>query len=101
MRQDNKEQPVYALVVAKGGAKLKESAAEPAAAASDDAPKAAEKAVPTTMSLPTAPGDVKLTRTGQGMSVEMPGGEISGKIRLTVSGGTPPKLHLESSGTTM
>jgi uncharacterized protein (TIGR03435 family) len=53
------------------------------------------------LSMPTEQGDVKLTRTAQGMSLEMPGGEITGKIRMTVEGGTPPRLRLESPATTM
>jgi uncharacterized protein (TIGR03435 family) len=97
--RDSKEQPVYALVVAKGGPKLKEAAPQPVTVADTAAPS--EKAGPVMMSLPTAQGDVKLTRTAQGMSIEMPGGEISGKIHMSVTGGTPPKLHLESAATTM
>jgi uncharacterized protein (TIGR03435 family) len=56
------------------------------------------------MSMPTLQGDVKMVRTEKGASLEMPGGEISGKIRASVNpptGSQPPKFHLESSGTTM
>jgi uncharacterized protein (TIGR03435 family) len=101
IHHDARDQPVYALVVGKGGPKMKESATEPTPAA--DAPAAAEKASGETISMPTAQGDVKLTRSATGISIEMPGGEISGKIQVTMAGGpgTPPKFHLESSGTTM
>jgi hypothetical protein len=53
------------------------------------------------MSIPTAQGEVKLTRTAQGASIEMPGGEIRGKIRLSLNPTQPPSFHLESSGMTM
>lgn len=77
---------------------MKESAPEPAPPPPlDGAPK------PVEISAPTVQGDVKLTRTAQGIGIEMPGGEISGKIRATPVGGRgePMRLHLESSGTTM
>jgi uncharacterized protein (TIGR03435 family) len=100
---DSKDQGVYALVVGKGGIKMKESAPEPASAPVTDATPAAEKAAMVSMSMPTAQGDVKLTRTAQGASIEMPGGEINGKIRMTTNGGSGAqmRIHLESSGTTM
>jgi uncharacterized protein (TIGR03435 family) len=62
--RENKEQPVYFLVVGKGGPKLTASASDevPEAAAPD--PKAA------TMSVPTAEGQVKMTRTAEGVSLE-------------------------------
>ena len=56
------------------------------------------------MSAPTLQGDVKLTRSDKGIGIEMPGGEIPGKIRATPIQGTPGqpmRIHLESSGTTM
>lgn len=96
VHHDSKEQPVYALVVAQGGLKVKETAPEPApvppAAGSAGAPKPAE------MSIPTLQGDVRMVRTAQGASIEMPGGEISGKIRLSAGEpATPPRIHVESS----
>jgi uncharacterized protein (TIGR03435 family) len=53
--------------------------------------------------MPTPQGDVKIVRNAQGISLEMPEGEINGKIRVAaISGpGAPPRLHVESSGTTM
>ncbi len=101
IHHDSKDQPVYALVVAKGGPKLKESVPDPT-------PPIAPASAPTveSMSIPTAEGDVKITVGAQGASIEMPGGEITGKIRMTVnagdrSGTQPPRLHLDSSQTTM
>ncbi len=104
VHHDSKDQPVYALVVAKGGPKLKESPPDPSSPPPvAEAPQPAGKAKPDSMSLPTAQGDVKLTRSAEGIIIEMPGAEISGKIRASVArdGGTLPKIHLESSGTTM
>jgi uncharacterized protein (TIGR03435 family) len=100
---DAKDQSVYALVIAKGGPKLKESGTDPSTPQNDNVPAPTEKTPPLTMSMPTAQGDVKLTRTKDGASLEMPGGEITGKIRATMNGGAgaPPRIHLESSATTM
>jgi uncharacterized protein (TIGR03435 family) len=99
IHHESKEQQVYALVVAPGGPKMKESAPEP-----PPPPPAPDAPKPMEMSMPTLQGDVKLTRTEQGINIEMPGGEISGKIRATPVRGTgsqPMRIHLESSGTTM
>jgi len=96
---DAKDQSVYALVVAPGGIKMKESAPEP-----PPPPPPAGTPAPRELSAPTVQGDVKLTVGPQGISIEMPDGEISGKIRATPKPGTgsqPMRLHLESSGTTM
>ena len=102
VHRESKDQSVYALEVGPGGPtgiKMKESAPEPPPPPlPPDAPK------PQEMSVPTVQGDVKLVRGAQGISVEMPGGEISGKIRVTPNqgaGGQPMRIHLESSGTTM
>jgi hypothetical protein len=43
-----------------------------------DAPKPPEEAGALSMSIPTTQGEVKLTRSAQGASLEMPAGEISG-----------------------
>jgi uncharacterized protein (TIGR03435 family) len=103
IHRDSKDQPVYALMVAKGGIKMKDSDPEPESPSLPDAAPPTGKAAMLSMSMPTAQGDVKLTRTAQGASIEMPGGEISGKIRMTTNGGSRAQLtiHLESSGTTM
>jgi uncharacterized protein (TIGR03435 family) len=102
LHPENKDQSVYALVIGPagpGGIKMKESAPEqPPPPPAPDAPK------PQEMSMPTVQGDVKLVRTEKGASIEMPGGEIPGKIRVSVNppaGSQPPRFHLESSGTTM
>ncbi len=99
LHHESKEQPVYALVVGPGGPsgiKMKESAPEP------PPPPGAPK--PMEIAAPTLQGDVKMTRSAAGISIEMPGGEIPGKIRVTPNQGTPGqpmRIHLESSGTTM
>ncbi len=100
LHHDSKEQSVYALVVLPGGAKMEHSAPEPPAA-----PPAAGTPPPMEMAVPTIQGDVKLSRGEKGITVEMPGGEIAGKIRVTPPApnnkGMPMRIHLESSGTTM
>jgi uncharacterized protein (TIGR03435 family) len=60
---DAKDQSVYALVIAKGGPKLKESGTDPSTPQNDNVPAPTEKTPPLTMSMPTAQGDVKMTRT--------------------------------------
>ena len=94
VHRDSKDQAVYTLVVASGGLKVKESAASPEPPPPADAPK------PVEMSIPTLQGDVRMVRTPQGAALEMPGGEIAGKIRLSVGEpSTPPRIHVESSAT--
>ena len=104
VHRESKEQPVYALAVAKGGARLQESDPAPAPPPpAVDAPQNSEKAKPESMSIPTAQGDVKLTRNADGIDIMMPGGEITGKIRASIhrDGGPLPTIHLETSATTM
>lgn len=97
IHRENKEQPVYVLALAKGGPKLTVSTSEPAPepAAADANPKAAA------ISLPTPEGEVKMTRTAQGVSLEMPGGEINAKVRVSLVSSTPPSFHTETSHITM
>jgi len=96
IHRENKNQPVYALVLAQGGLKMKESARESSPPPGADGPK------PPEMSMPTVQGDIKITRSAQGISVEMPGGEIIGKLRMTPYGEPGPRrIHVESSGTSM
>jgi len=96
IHRESKEQPVYALVLAQAGPKLKESS--PVSLPS----QGADGLKPPEMSMPTIQGDIRITRTAQGINVEMPGGEISGKLRMTPYGGPGPRrIHVESSGTTM
>jgi uncharacterized protein (TIGR03435 family) len=102
LHAEKKDQSVYALVIGPAGPsgiKMKESAAEP-----PPPPPAPDAPKPQEMSVPTVQGDVKLVRTDKGISMEMPGGEIPGKIRVSVNppaGSQAPRFHLESSGTTM
>lgn len=95
----NKDQSVYALIIAKGGPKLKISVAGTARSASTDSPSAQP-----TMTMPTLQGNVRLVRSAQGGALEMPDGEIVGKVLVTMdrsNGSQPGKLHLESLGTSM
>jgi uncharacterized protein (TIGR03435 family) len=78
----DEEQSVYALVVAKGGPKL-----EKAKPAEPEAPADPSKPPPMTMSMPTLQGGVKATRTANGISLEMPDGEITGKVNIVVPKG--------------
>jgi uncharacterized protein (TIGR03435 family) len=100
VHREDREQPVYALVVSPGGIKMKESAPEP------EPPPPPPGAPPQMeMSAPTLQGDVKMTASAKGIILEMPEGEIKGKIRVTPptkgGEGKPMRIHLESSGTTM
>ncbi len=100
VHHEDKEQPVYALVVGPAGIKMKESPPEP-----DPPPPPPGTPAPMEMSAPTLQGDVKMTRSAQGLTLQMPEGEIKGKIRISLPGqggeGKPMRIHLESSGTTM
>ena len=99
VHSESKDQSVYALIVGPGGPagiKMKESVAEP-----PPPPPAPDAPKPQEMSLPTLQGDVRMTRTAQGAAIDMPGGEIDGKIRVSLGSGPgqPPRFHLESSTT--
>ncbi len=99
VHREAREQPVYALVVSPGGIKMKESPPEP-----EPPPPPPGTPAPMEMSAPTLQGDVKMTRSAQGITLQMPEGEIKGKIRVTPTQGgegKPMRIHLESSGTTM
>lgn len=95
IHRENREQSVYALVVAKGGPKMEVS--QPETATAPPAAAAPKQEIP----VPTLQGDMKLTRAVDGLSIEMPGGEIPGKLRVSMSPGQPPKMHLAISNTTM
>ena len=75
----DEEQQVYALVVAKGGPKL-----TPAKPAEPEAPADPTKPPPQSIAVPTLQGGVKAVRTADGISLEMPDGEITGKVFLTI-----------------
>jgi uncharacterized protein (TIGR03435 family) len=99
MHHETKDQPVYALVVAKDG--LKMTASEPDTTDVSTGPDG--NAAPS-MSIPTLQGEVKMTKGPQGIVLEMPGKEIMAKLRATptqAKGSEPRRLHLESSGLTM
>jgi uncharacterized protein (TIGR03435 family) len=100
LHHESREQAVYALVQAKGGAKLTESA--PAAPA-DAAAKTDGPPLPS-MAIPTLQGDVQMSKGPQGILLTMPGGEINASIRATPiqgQGSQPKRLHLESSNMSM
>jgi uncharacterized protein (TIGR03435 family) len=95
---ESKDQAVYALVVAKDGMKMQESAPD-----TSEVPAADGKQV-MSASFPTLQGEVKLTKSAQGIVLEMPGKEIVAKIRampVQAKGSEPRRMHLESSGLTM
>ena len=87
LHPEKKDQSVYALVIGPGGAsgiKMKESAPEP-----PPPPPAPDAPKPQEMSVPTVQGDVKMVLAEKGINIEMPGGEIPGKIRVGVN---PPSV---------
>ena len=95
IHHDSKEEPVYGLMVAKGGAKLKQATTE-SVTPPDDSPKPGA-----TISIPTVHGIVKLVRGPQGISMEMQDGEITGKVNISLNQSQPPSFHLEIAGTSM
>ena len=95
IHRDSATQPVYALVLAKDGPRMKVSAQETAPV---DPPPPTARLM---MSVPTFEGQVRFLRTPQGVIVDMPDGEIPGNILGTIGAGSPPVLHLESTGMTM
>jgi len=96
MHRENIDQPVYALVVAKGGAKLKAAAAPVEQPASQEPPQRSD-----TISIPTIQGIVKLVGTAQGISMEMPDGEITGKASVSMNSNQPPSFHIHVAGASM
>jgi uncharacterized protein (TIGR03435 family) len=93
IHRDHKDQPIYALVVAKGGPKLKDAAPDP-----DTPPAAASgqaNAAPT-MTLPDGRGgQMQMTRTANGMRVS---GAGVGNTNISMQDG---KIHMEFSKMTM
>jgi len=89
IHRDNKEQPVYVLMVAKGGPKLKESPAEadPAPAAEGDDKSAI---------IGTGQGNISVAREGRGAVVR--GGPM-GTTRVSM--GPNGVMHLEADKMTM
>ena len=80
IHKENRDQPVYALVVAKGGAKLKES--PPEAAPKEDEPKTPQNAV-------------SVRQEGQGMVVK------AGKANMRMSMGPNMTMRMESDRVSM
>jgi uncharacterized protein (TIGR03435 family) len=95
IHHDSKEETVYGLVVAKGGAKLKQSTTE-SVTSPNESPQPGN-----IISVPTVLGIVKLVRGPRGISMEMPDGEITGKINISVNPTQPPTFHLEIARTSM
>jgi len=99
MHHESKDQPVYALVVAKDGPKL--TASEPD---TTDVSTGADGKPAQTMSVPTLQGEVKMTRSPKGFLLEMPGKEIEGRVwakPVPSNGSGSSRLRFESSGLTM
>jgi uncharacterized protein (TIGR03435 family) len=97
VHRENKEQSAYALVVVKGGPRLTVSASGSSRETSTSEAAARADAV----SVPTIQGEVKMTRSGQGITLEMPAGEINAKVRVSFNTGTPPSFHMESAHITL
>jgi uncharacterized protein (TIGR03435 family) len=92
-------------LVAKGGPRIKKSASDPGLLFPPaDASKLADKSSIDTVSIPTAEGNVKITRSAQGASLEMLNSATGGTIRMVMNVGTGaqlPGMRLESAGITM
>jgi len=91
MHRDSKEQSTYALVVAKGGHKLKDSVPEVEATAPAEEPKGASGGI----TFGTPEGQVKMKPTANGMT--MTGGPV-GPMKMTVG---PAGMHMEAAKMTM
>jgi uncharacterized protein (TIGR03435 family) len=92
IHRDMKDQPVYALVVAKGGLKLKPSEPDPAAPEEPEAPKKGETVVGQGSSQVRISGNIA---DGKGMMVR---GGPQGSMRMTMADG---KMHMEAAKMTM
>ena len=83
--RENKEQPVYALVVSKGGPKLTEAVEEPAtppaAEEAAKAPESKEKGGKDIMSVDTPEGSMKMKQQGNTISVDA---GKAGKMRMVM-----------------
>ncbi len=91
---ENKEQPVYALVVGKNGPKLKEAEAEAAKPAEAEAGNASP--APAGRGFNTGEGTVRINQDGKGMAVT---GSPLGPMRMTP--GANGGMRLEMSRSTM
>jgi uncharacterized protein (TIGR03435 family) len=96
IHRDTKDQSVYALVIAKGGPKLKESEPDPPAAEvpqeTPDAPKKGETV------LGQGSNQVRISgRIDDGKGITVKGG-AAGQVRMTMADG---KMHMEAAKMTM
>jgi uncharacterized protein (TIGR03435 family) len=98
MHHESREQPVYALVVAKDGPKMTASDPDTTDVSLGPDGKPAQ-----TMSVPTLQGAVTMTRSAKGILLEMPGKEIEGRVwaRPDQKGSGPKMVVFDSSGLTM
>lgn len=95
--RENKEHAMYALVVAKGGPKFKESVPEPDAPASDANSKDDEKK---SISIPTGDGSqARITQDGKGGMVVRGGPGGQGGTMRVIPG--PDGVHMEASKMSM
>jgi uncharacterized protein (TIGR03435 family) len=93
IHRESREDSVYALVVAKGGHKLKESPPDSELPSGEPAP--GELTLPGGFTLPNGAGQVKIDRGGGGATVVSAGGTT--KMGLTPDG----QIRMEMSKTTM
>jgi uncharacterized protein (TIGR03435 family) len=91
MHRESKEQNTYALVVAKGGPKLKDSLPDVDAPPPDEAKAKADGGI----TIGTPDGQMRVNRTGGGMSVT---GGPGGPMKMTMG---PAGMHMEAAKMTM
>ena len=95
--RENRERPVYALIVGKTGAKLKEAAAEP------DAPAADANKPDGTVVMNTGQGEIRIKQDGGGRGLGRGGATISspqfGTMKIQM--GEDGQMHLEAAKITM
>lgn len=99
--RENKEQPVYALIVSKDGHKLKEAPADlaPSAPAEDPAktPAAKDGSGKGEVALKTSEGDLKIKQEGTGMVMDI--GKTGQQVRMNM--GPNGTMTMEISKSTM
>jgi uncharacterized protein (TIGR03435 family) len=98
IHRETKDQPVYALLVAKGGPKLKDAEPDPPPAPADAAPAGPEAPKKGETVFGQGANQVRISGNptdGKGMTVK--GGAV-GQMRMTMADG---KLHLEASKMSM
>ena len=90
VHKESKEHSMYALIVGKGGSKLKESPPDPVVAA--DAPAAGAPAGATTIATNTGTMSIKQNGDGRGATITTPG---QGVVKTAM--GADGNMHLEMS----